>query len=176
MRVEFLAAVLLSLSAPLAAQSPESGLQAAVRLVGEQRFQEALLAGQAESNSLARAQAELYVLHQGGALTEALEAGLRGLRVAPRDAWLLDRTAYIALSLGAGELAERLYIELQSIRTPEEWDASAPLLQEARTLIEVREAQGRSVSRARLVVGLAVIASLAVMLLHSRKRPAGPSI
>ncbi len=86
----------------------ESALQAAVRLTGEARFAEAVEVARAGDDPLQRAQGELYVLHRAGALEEALAAGLRGLDEAPDDAWTLEHTAYVALSLGAGDLAVRL--------------------------------------------------------------------
>jgi hypothetical protein len=149
-------------------QEQENGLQAAVRLVGEERYRAALEAARAESQPLARAQAELYVLHQGGALEEALLAGLEGLETSPEDPWLLERSAYLALSLNAGSLAEELYLNLQQVTDEASWDLHEPRLGEARAIQERREAEALALTRARLGVIAVLLATLVPLLFWYR--------
>lgn len=146
------------------------GLQAAVRLVGEGQFVEALSAARAEPDPLGRVQAELYVLHQGGALEEALRAGLGGLETGPNDVWLLGQSGYIALSLGIGGLAEGIYLRLEEESTPEQFASSEVLLSEARDMQERRKAETRALSRARSVV-LASFLSLVLTMCFVASRP-----
>src|SRR5437762_8534190 len=86
------------LYAGAAIQTP-SGLSLALDRVRAGDFQGALAAAEAEPDPLRRAEASLYVRHQAGDLDGALAIGLHGAEMAPRNEWLLDRTAFVALSL-----------------------------------------------------------------------------
>lgn len=164
-----------SLGQPTAARG-EGGLQAAVRLVGEGSFAAALAAAQAEEEPLARAQAELYVLHQGGSLPRALRVGLGGLEGHPDDTWLLDQTAYLALSLGIGSLAEELYLRLEPLSSVESWSHYEPLLLEARALEAQRAATDTALSRSRSAVIAGLLALFLPMLIGSfLRRPDPPA-
>ena len=162
-----LAAALFPVGAEAVAQ--EVGLQAAVRLAGEGRLAEALEAARGEPRALERAQAELHVLHHAGQLTEALEAGLAGLEATPRDPWLLERCAYVALSLGAGELALRLCEELREVDAPAAWEGHAWMLEEAERLVAQRERESTALMRARWTVALALLAGVGVALAVRRR-------
>ncbi len=154
-----------ALGAPRLAQAHEGGLQAAVRLVGEGDYPAALEAASAESEPLARAQAELYVLHQGGDLRRALRVGLEGLEDHPDDLWLLDQTAYLALSLGVGGLAEDLYLHLEELSSVDAWRRYEPLLQEARDVKSQHAATEAALSRSRSAVIAGVLALLSPVLI-----------
>lgn len=161
----------LFLASPMTAWAESRGsLQEAVRLTQAGELLGALEAARTTPDALERAQGELYVWHHAGALREALQAGLDGLRVAPLDPWLLDRCSYLALSLGAGELALSLTEDLQAATPPESWSEKAWMMDEARALAETRAAERRSLSRARLVSSGAVLAALLGLLLASRGR------
>ena len=157
-----LAAALFPVGEEAVAQ--EVGLQAAVRLAGEGRLAEALEAARGEPADLERAQAELYVLHHPRQLTEALEAGLRGLEATPGDPWLLERCAYVALSLGAGELALDLCGKLRAVESPAAWEGHAWMLEEAEGLVAQRERESTALSRARWTVALALLVGLVGLL------------
>ena len=165
-----LAAALFPVGEEAVAQ--EVGLQAAVRLAGEGRLAEALGAARGEPRALERAQAELHVLHHSGQLTEALEAGLAGLQAAPGDPWLLERCAYVALSLGTGELALRLCEELREVDAPAAWEGHAWMLEEAEGLVAQRERESTALSRARWTVVLALLIGLGTALAARRRLPA----
>lgn len=154
--------VLLAGGAP----AQEVGLDAAIRLVREGDFQAALVAARGETRSLERAQALLHVLHQAGALEEALAAGREGLEHHPEDAWLLDRSAYIALSLGVGDLSRELARRLGENAEPESWQAtnSSWMLGEVELLQEERGKEQRALLLARCVVGAAALGCLALAL------------
>jgi hypothetical protein len=77
-----------------------AGLQSTVDRVRDGDFLGALASAEAEVDPVRRAEGVLYVRHQAGDLDGALEAGVRGAAIAPGDEWLLDRTAYVALTLG----------------------------------------------------------------------------
>jgi len=164
---------LLAAPATGAPVEQEVGLAAAVARVGEGRFAAALEAARGDPSPLDRAQAELYVLHQGGALEAALEVGLAGLAGFPEDPWLLDRSAYLALSLGDGGLADELYGRLEAL-VPDRREALAPLRAEARQLEDRREAEARALGRAQTVVLVAALAALALMAFGLRPSPSGP--
>jgi hypothetical protein len=117
-----------------------------------------LKAARAEVDPLVRAQAELHVLHHGGRLDSALQAGLSGLRAAPEDPWLLEQSAYIALSLGAGELAMDLGQRLREHMPPVEWPRLSWMLTEARALEQQRLAEARALKRSRTAVGAGLLA------------------
>lgn len=158
-------ALLLAVSQASGAQ--DSGLQQAVRLVSEGRLAQALEAARGESDALARSQAELHVLHHGGLLEEALEAGLGGLEGAPEDPWLLERTAYIALSLGTGELAVDLCEDLRRAQ-PQEWERHAWMMEEALSLRSQREGERKALGRARTLVGAGLLFSALLLLFGAR--------
>ena len=144
----------------------ESGLDAAVRLVGEGEFQAALSAARGETRSLERAQALLHVFHQAGALEEALEAGRKGLEDHPADPWLLDRCAYLALSLGAGDLARGYSVRLGADADPESSSARSAswMLVEIERLQENRRNEQRALRRARWTVFCAALLCVAAAL------------
>ena len=75
------------------------GLPLAIDRARAGDFQAALAAAEAEPDPVRRAEASLYVRHQAGDLDGALAIGLHGAELAPWDEWLLDRTAFVALSL-----------------------------------------------------------------------------
>ncbi|MCB9916534.1 MAG: hypothetical protein H6828_15520 [Planctomycetes bacterium] len=167
------AALALVLGASLAtsASAQESALAAAVRLAQEGRFVEALARARSAPEPLARAQAELYVWHHAGALDQALAAGRRGLAVAPADAWLLQNSAYVALSLGAGDEAQRLVGELERALPAEEFTAHAWMRAEADDLVRQRASERAALTRARAVSAAVGLAALVALLLGAR-RPA----
>jgi hypothetical protein len=149
----------------------ESHLDAAVRLTGEGNLRAALAEARAETGEPDRSQAFLYVLHHAGALEEALAAGLSGLELEPEETWLLDRCAYIAISLGAGELARELCVRLRSCADEETWRRSSWMLAEADRLLAERRREESSIVRARWTVagGLLLAAGCAALLARSRK-------
>ena len=154
----------------LALHAQETSLQRAVRLTGEGDLSEALSAARSGEDLLSRAQGELYVLHHAGALEPALQAGLRGLEAAPGDPWLLERSAYIALSLGAGRLAAELSEELQAAVPPEDWARHEWMLSEARSLEGTRAAEESSLRRAQLVSSLVGVGAIALALVLGLRR------
>lgn len=158
-------------SNPAAAQ--ESHLSAAFRLVGEGDFSGALAEARLETAQPDAAQAALHVWHHAGALEEALEAGLTGLDVNPDEPWLLDRCAYIAVSLGEGALALELCSRLQRCVDESSWQRSAWMLEEAELLAARGRAEARGLRRARWAVALflALFLGLSIWLVPTR----GPS-
>lgn len=152
-------------------RAQEPGLDAAVRLVGEGDFQAALVAARGESRSLERAQALLHVLHHAGALEEALQHGREGLAQHPRDQWLLDRCAYIALSLGADDLGRKLSSQLGANAEPGSWQEtnSKWMLGEFERLRENRQNQQRALSRSRWTVGLAALLCILLTVWMARR-------
>jgi len=170
MRAALLGSVLLTALA-FPAFASQGGVAEAVRWVGEGRYAQALDAATKLGSAQERGQAQLYVLHHAGALNEALEAGLRGLDAAPDDAWLLDRCAYLAISLGAGSLARELCIRLEEHATPEAWEAAAWMLDEAEALEADRTAEALALSRARWSAALFGLASLVLMAWWGRRSP-----
>jgi len=164
-RALFFALCLLPLFAG-GARAQELGLDAAIRLVGEGNFQAALVSARGETRSLERSQALLHVLHHAGALEEALQAGRAGLERHPGDEWLLDRCAYLALSLGAGNLGRELSSRLGENAEPGSWQEtnSSWMLGEIELLEENRGNQRRALSRSRWTVGLAALACIVLAL------------
>ena len=158
----------------LGARAQETSLQRAVRLAGEGDLSAALDAARAGSSPLARAQGELYVLHHAGALEAALQAGLAGLEESPSDAWLLERSAYIALTLGAGALAIELCDELQAVLPPEEWGRHEWMQGEALALQATREEEAASLRRAKQVSVTTALLALALVTSLSLRRRSAP--
>ena len=159
------AALCILVLAWLPQAASETPLQGAVRLTAEERFVEALKLARTDDDALFRAQGELFVLQRAGALDEALSAGLRGLEVAPKDPWLLERCANLALSLGSGGLAQGLLDELVQSVGPLEQERLAPLLTAARGLVQGRQAKTAALARARAVLlGIAALLALAALL------------
>jgi hypothetical protein len=117
------------------------------------------------TDPLERAQARLFVLHHAGDLAGALSAGLMGLRVAPTDPWLLERTTTLALDLGATDLALELVPRFEAIAAgqsdAEAWTQKADDL---RTRTQARAVQGEQVRsallRARIIAALAGLVTL----------------
>jgi hypothetical protein len=161
---------LLCLAAAASPAAQETSLQRAVRLTGEGDLSAALSAARSGQDPLTRAQGELYVLHHAGALESALQAGLRGLESAPKDPWLLERSAYIALSLGAGGLASGLSEELQAAVSPAEWSRHEWMLSEARSLESTRAAEADSLRRAQLVSALMGVGAVVLALILGLRR------
>lgn len=154
----------------------ETSLQRAVRLTGEGQLTPALAAARAGEDPLSRAQGELYVLHHAGALEAALEAGLAGLREAPGDTWLLERSAYIALSLGAGELSARLSEELRETLPASEWARHEWMLSEAQALESTRAEEAAALQRAQLVsAGVGLLAVALMLALGARRGQPTPA-
>jgi tetratricopeptide (TPR) repeat protein len=161
--------VLLALSVLLGpGPDQETPLQAAVRLSGEGSPAAALEAARRSESPLERAQAELYVLHRAGALDEALDAGLRALEVAPSDAWTLEETAYVALSLGEGALASRLLERLAPQLDPAGVGRTAWMGEEAGRLAARLEEEQRALRLGRSVAAAGAALALVVALLASR--------
>lgn len=118
---------------------------------------------------LQRAQARLFVLHHAGDLAGALTAGLDGLRAAPEDMWLLERSTTLALDLGATELAlellPRFEAQVGDLGQDGTWSAQAADLRsrtDART-IQIDRVR-RSLTRARTVAALAGLMALACLV------------
>lgn len=153
-------AMTLGTAVPGAAQ--ETHLAAAVRLAGEGRFTEALAEAHLASTQPEAAQAALYVWHHAGALEEALEAGLEGLAVVPEDPWLLDRCAFVAISLGDGALALEVCSRLERILGAEAFRQAAWMREEAERLTAQAEAEKQGEARARWTVLAALLLSTAL--------------
>ena len=157
-------ALLAALLAPTPAAAQESHFSAAVRLGGEGDFSGALAEARLETRQPDAAQATLHVWHHAGALEEALEAGLAGLEAIPTDPWLLDRCAYLAVSLGEGELALELCSRLRRSVDEETWQRSAWMLEEAELLAARDRAEARGLRRARWAVALFLAFSLGLSI------------
>jgi len=175
MRSLTLAVVALAVTPVLAVPgaAPETHLAAAVRLVGEGRFTEALAEARLEPAQPEAAQAALYVWHHAGALEEALEAGLEGLAVAPEDPWLLERCAYVSISLGDGVLGLELCARLERVLGAEAVRPSAWIREEAVRLAARAQAEKRGEARARWTVlaALLLTTALCAWLVRPRGTP-----
>lgn len=167
-----IAALLLMLSISIGAQPARDAFDEAWRLVGEGRFAAALDAARAEPQSLSGARARLFVSHQAGDLRGALEAGRAGLARFPEDAWMLDQTAYVALSLHAGEFGAELAHRLAGAAlapglSPEESQRYAARAErhakEAAQILESSRARDAALAAARGVVAAVVVAGLAFL-------------
>lgn len=162
-----LAAALFASSglAAATANAPQSGLDRAVAAVREQRYADALAAARAEPDALLRSQAELYVFHQAGSLDEALAAGMAGLQGAPDNAWLLEQTAFVALTLGLGARAAGYLETLEQVAPGQapEW-----MVEQAGELSEQRADEQQALERARRVA-LAVLAAAAVAIAYGAR-------
>lgn len=71
----------------------------AVELARAGRYAEALEEARREERPIEREQALLYVRHQAGDLDGALEIGRAALREDRQDPWLMERLAYVALTV-----------------------------------------------------------------------------
>ncbi len=89
--MELLALLLSTLARP--------DLDAAVRLCGEGRYVAALRAAEAEPDATRRAQAVAWVRHHAGDVQGAFAVTRGAIADVPSDPWLLERAAYIAISL-----------------------------------------------------------------------------
>jgi len=164
-----LAALALLVAAPFGA-AQETGMQAAIRLVQEERYAQALGAAEREVEPIARAQGRVYVLHQAGDLRGALTLGREGLRSHPDDAWLLRECADIALSLHDARLGRELLERLAATGQP---GSEAPLLRGYLDGLEaLAQKRARALLRARWTVVLGLGAALlALMALAWRASP-----
>lgn len=143
--------------------------QSAVERVRDGDFVSALAAAEAETDPVRRVESVLYVRHQAGDLDGALEVGLRGAAIAPNDTWLLDRTAYVALSLRRPVVAQK---SLDALRRALQADASASdaaraslrayETEEALLLVRSRERE-TALSRARWTALLAAAGALTAL-------------
>lgn len=152
------------------------GLEAAIEQVSRGEFGTAYEAALAEPDPLRRAQAELYVRHHAGDLAGALASGERGLAATPDDAWLLERCAYIALTLRhahkALEYARRL--DLATARGADAdrtrfAAAAQSALVEAQSLASSDAARRNALSRARVWVASALLGSLLLLFAATRR-------
>lgn len=152
------------------------GLEAAIECVARGEFGEAYDAALAETDALRRAQAELYVRHHAGDLAGALASGERGLAVAPGDAWLLERCAYVALTLRrapqalqhAQNLGDVLATGTDADRT--RFGAAAESARsESKALMASDTAKGRALSRARALVAGVLLVTLVLAFVASRR-------
>lgn len=177
MRRVALAAVLAlsTLVAPENAAAQESHFSAAVRLVGEGDYRRALDEALQETAQPDAAQARLHVWHHAGALEEALAAGLEGLEAVPTDPWLLDRCAYLSISLGEGERALELCSRLRAATAEQGWEASAWMLEEAEQLAARGRDRTRGQRRARwtVLVALALFLAATAWLARPESRSRG---
>lgn len=172
-----LAALVLAVALGGGARAQESGLQRAVRLVGELRHAEALEAARSDEDPLRRQQALTYVLDQSGDLAGALRAAREGLETAPRDLWLLERALLCALALHRAELAttlaERWNAAIAASSAPEvELDAQASrasaLAVEVQRLARTARRQERALARARWTAGTLLVVLVAALALAAR--------
>ncbi len=148
----------LLLASVLVSAAPD--LDTAIALARQGRFAEALVAADAESDAVKRAQARLYVRHHAGDLDGALRE-IADARAAGADSpWLDEREAFVALSLRD---LSRLRAALERLRGtgPDLAQAVAHYRAEADALAVTLEARDRSVRHARwvaLAFGLAALA------------------
>ena len=145
------------------------GLAQAVSAAARGELRDAYRAAEGETDPVRRSQALLHVLHHAGDLGGAYRAGRAGLESAPSDLWLLERTAYLALSLRAAadarELVERFERALAASELEgqqrEDWArALAEHRREARNLLELDAATRSAALRAQVVVGAAGLITL----------------
>jgi hypothetical protein len=175
-----LVSALPAVAAAQPASSPDDGMRRVVELARGGEFAAALAHAESFPNRTERAQSKLYVLHQAGDLTGAIRAGIEGLQAAPSDPWLLERVAYIALSLRALEIArehvDRLarVLESKDIAGDERgrWLA---LLAEERAQLEVLNATAiqrvTAARRARWTVAVGMLSlAIAMIALAARQR------
>lgn len=177
MIVRGLGLVLASSCAVLPARAGD-GLQRAVEFVRAGDFQRALEAGDSDTDPLGRAQARVYVLHHAGDLHGALSAAVEGSRAHPRDTWLLERRAYVAISLRRADEARSALDELDALlaeappKDREAWAEStaatrADVERTSRLHAEARTARSRA--RAVAAVGLALGVALLVATAWPRR-------
>jgi hypothetical protein len=152
------------------------GLDAAIECVVRGDFGAAYDAVEAEPDALRRAQAELYVRHHAGDLVGALASGERGLDVAPDDAWLLERCAFIALTLRRAPTAAEHALALDRVlRTAPEAErvrfgaAAESAKAEASALVATAEAKRGALTRARTLVGSVVLVALVLAWAAARR-------
>ncbi|MFT7486084.1 MAG: hypothetical protein ACI9F9_001937 [Candidatus Paceibacteria bacterium] len=141
----------------LGCPSKQGSMESAWQAVTEGQFRTALEFAQEEPDTLRRAQAELHVYHQAGALDQAFAAGLRGLQADPQNSWLLEQTAFVALTLGLGKRASTLLEELEAVK-----EGSAPtwMRDQAKELVVQRQREGLALGLSRQVA-LALMALMA---------------
>lgn len=108
----------LSFQVPSRFEGP--GLNEAIARSQAGEFVEALAAARAEPDPIRNAQARLYVLYHGGDLSGALQAGLEGLIIEPRNPWLLENVCEIAISLRLCPMANECIDRLASSLANEE--------------------------------------------------------
>src|SRR5688500_19510997 len=105
--------------ASLSASAPSDGLERAIAAVEVGDLEAALNAARSEADPLRRAQALFHVRHHAGDLGGAYRAGLEGLQASPLDPWLLERLAYVALTLRDPDAADAFVSRLeQAAREP----------------------------------------------------------
>jgi len=174
-RAATLATAALAVLSAAAAQSYREASDLAA--AGELRA--ALAAADAVAGPLEREQSRLHVLWTAGDLAGALAAGRAGLRLAPDDPYLLERTLGLATALGAAPLAaelaprlERRFAELDA----GEREAFAPSvgarLAEARELAARATRRAAALWRAKATVALLMAGLLLAAGVLSRARPA----
>lgn len=165
------------------ALAPRAVAQDRVReLVAESRFAAALDEVAREPDPLRRAQNAVWVRHVAGDLHGALDAGLAELKAHAKDPFLLEQSAFIALSLRKSELAAELVGRLATTTTSGELSADdvarysprvALLEEDLRAQTATVDARRRALHLARGVVlgALGAVALLTVFLAWSTARP-----
>jgi tetratricopeptide (TPR) repeat protein len=154
------ASLLLSVSA--LAQSP---FERAAELVRLGDYRAAIESTEQVSDPLQAAQAQLHVYHYAGDLDSALAAGRAGLAIDPKEPWLLENTAYVAISLGLGQPALAWLERLEEVRPGQAPDW---MLEEAQKLSENRSAEATASSRAKTVVWGALVGLIGALLVGAR--------
>ena len=144
-----------------------SGFDAAVAAVGAGDFAEALAQAAREPDPLRRAQATVFARHHAGDVPGALDEARAALDLFPRDPWLLERAAELALTVREPGLAGRWLAraEHEGGLDPARRSAYA---EQTRELAEVLARRDRALSRARWTASLALVATCAALAALAR--------
>ena len=154
-------------------------LSRAVELVQAGELLSAYRAAASEPDPVRHAQAMLYVRHHAGDLTAALKAGLLGLETAPRDLWLLERTAYLALSLRDEGIAREMVSRLSgavgaaplNVAEADRWATIlSSLSSDEQLLAENARRRRMAATRSRAIAGAVLALALWSVVLLSRGR------
>ena len=168
-------AVVVALTAG-AARPADDALARAIETARRGELRAAYALAEKERDPVRKAQAVLYVRHQAGDLGGALRAGLAGLETAPNDAWLLERTAYLALSLRDPDLSRSLVgrldraLESANLEADERarWETLAAARREEAAALDAAAARRSDAARLARVVacgGLAIAIGALIFLL-----------
>lgn len=156
-----------------AAQEAASGFDAALAAVEAGDFRAALEHAERDPDPLRRAQARVYARHQAGDVAGALEEVRSALDLFPRDPWLLDRAAELALTVREPELASRWLARAAHEGELDPARASRHRA-EAAELAAVLARRDRALSRARWTASLSIVATCSALIaIALRTRPVG---